>query len=258
MSNTPAGWYPQSDGQQRYWDGERWTEHFAPGAQQEASTVGPEASAVSVESHGQPGASDSARGAGPIGFVKRHKVLSGIVGGLLLLGVIGALSGGGDDRTTIAAVVETQGPSESSTASSTPSSSPSASPSETPAEVTPTPTPTETEEAEPVPASEPEGTAAQMNALRSAEDYLSFKGFSKAGLIDQLSSEYGDGYKKADAKWAVEQLDVNWNEEAVRVAESYLEMKGFSRNGLIDQLSSEYGEQFTVKQATYAAKKVGL
>jgi hypothetical protein len=29
--STPAGWYPQPDGRQRYWDGESWTEHFAPG-----------------------------------------------------------------------------------------------------------------------------------------------------------------------------------------------------------------------------------
>ena len=28
---TPAGWYPQQDGRQRYWDGQQWTEHFAPG-----------------------------------------------------------------------------------------------------------------------------------------------------------------------------------------------------------------------------------
>ena len=28
---VPAGWYPQPDGQQRYWDGEQWTEHLAPG-----------------------------------------------------------------------------------------------------------------------------------------------------------------------------------------------------------------------------------
>ncbi len=27
--STPAGWYPQPDGRQRYWDGELWTEHFA-------------------------------------------------------------------------------------------------------------------------------------------------------------------------------------------------------------------------------------
>ena len=30
--STPAGWYPQEDGRQRYWDGAQWTEHFAPGA----------------------------------------------------------------------------------------------------------------------------------------------------------------------------------------------------------------------------------
>jgi len=29
--STPAGWYPQPDGQQRYWDGQQWSEEFAPG-----------------------------------------------------------------------------------------------------------------------------------------------------------------------------------------------------------------------------------
>ncbi|GAB3439054.1 hypothetical protein GCM10027517_12010 [Phycicoccus ginsengisoli] len=33
MSQAPAGWYPQEDGRQRYWDGSAWTEHFAPGQQ---------------------------------------------------------------------------------------------------------------------------------------------------------------------------------------------------------------------------------
>jgi hypothetical protein len=37
--STPAGWYPQPDGQQRYWDGQQWTENFAPGA----APVGPPA-----------------------------------------------------------------------------------------------------------------------------------------------------------------------------------------------------------------------
>lgn len=26
--SAPAGWYPQPDGRQRYWDGSQWTEHF--------------------------------------------------------------------------------------------------------------------------------------------------------------------------------------------------------------------------------------
>lgn len=30
-----AGWYPQEDGRQRYWDGEVWTDHFAPGAEEQ-------------------------------------------------------------------------------------------------------------------------------------------------------------------------------------------------------------------------------
>uniref|UniRef100_UPI0040482345 Ltp family lipoprotein n=1 Tax=Yoonia sp. TaxID=2212373 RepID=UPI0040482345 len=42
-------------------------------------------------------------------------------------------------------------------------------------------------------------TGPQRNAVRSAESYLSFTGFSRAGLIDQLSSSYGDGYDVADA-----------------------------------------------------------
>jgi len=28
--NAPAGWYPQPDGSQLYWDGESWTQHQAP------------------------------------------------------------------------------------------------------------------------------------------------------------------------------------------------------------------------------------
>lgn len=28
MSQAPAGWYPQPDGTQRYWDGSAWTEHI--------------------------------------------------------------------------------------------------------------------------------------------------------------------------------------------------------------------------------------
>lgn len=48
MSN-PAGWYPQPDGQQRYWDGELWTEHYAPGPAGNRSPA-PDQSAGSLRS----------------------------------------------------------------------------------------------------------------------------------------------------------------------------------------------------------------
>lgn len=100
-------------------------------------------------------------------------------------------------------------------------------------------------------------TGPQRNAVRSARQYLSFSGFSREGLIQQLSSDYGDGYAVADATVAVDSLDVDWNENAVRSATQYLNMTGFSCNGLIDQLSSDYGDKYTRSQATYGAQQAG-
>lgn len=102
---------------------------------------------------------------------------------------------------------------------------------------------------------EPELTAGQRNALESAESYLEFGAFSRRGLIDQLTSEYGDGYSKKDATFAVDALDVNWKKQAVKAAEGYLEFGAFSLQGLIEQLESEYGDQFTHAQAVYGARK---
>lgn len=100
-------------------------------------------------------------------------------------------------------------------------------------------------------------TSAQKNAAKSAESYLEFSGFSRQGLIDQLSSEYGDKFAVEDATAAVESLDVDWNLEAVESAKSYLEMQGFSCQGLIEQLSSEFGDKYTLEEATYGATEAG-
>jgi hypothetical protein len=87
-------------------------------------------------------------------------------------------------------------------------------------------------------------TPSHRNAVRSAQSYLDLKGFSRQGLIDQLSSEYGDQYPVEDATIAVDSLGADWTAQAGRSAQSYLDLKGFSRQGLIDQLSSAYGDQF--------------
>ena len=101
-------------------------------------------------------------------------------------------------------------------------------------------------------------TLAMENALESAQDYLSYSAFSRQGLIEQLSSKYGEGFTLGDATWAVGQLDVDWKQQAVRSARDYLDYSSFSRHGLIDQLSSPYGESFTVEEAIYAVDKIGL
>jgi len=101
-------------------------------------------------------------------------------------------------------------------------------------------------------------TIPQKNAVRSATQYLSFAGFSRNGLIRQLSSDAGDGYKLADATVAVDSLKVDWNKQAARSAKNYVDMMGFSCKRLIQQLSSKSGDQYTVAEATYGAKTVGV
>lgn len=100
-------------------------------------------------------------------------------------------------------------------------------------------------------------TGPQKNAIRSAKLYISMQGFSREGLISQLSSEAGDGYSVADSTVAVDSLKIDWNAQAARSAELYLTLQGFSCQGLIDQLSSPAGDGYTVSQATYGARQAG-
>lgn len=152
-----------------------------------------------------------------------------VVGALIVLGVIGQMAGNGEDPAKKDASVAVAS--------------------------APQPTLSQEEVALEKPASSL--TVAQENAVRNAEQYLSMAGFSRNGLVEQLSSDAGNGYAKADAIAAVDSLNVDWNEQAVRSAKQYLEISGFSCKGLIEQLSSSAGHKFTRSQAEYGAKQAG-
>jgi colicin import membrane protein len=95
-------------------------------------------------------------------------------------------------------------------------------------------------------------TLSQKNAIRKAESYLDFSGFSKTGLIKQLEFE---GVPHEDAVYAVDNVGADWNEQAEKKAKSYQDYSGFSRAGLIKQLKFE---GFTTEQATYGVDALGL
>lgn len=99
---------------------------------------------------------------------------------------------------------------------------------------------------------EPETTLSQDNALGAAESYLEYQAFSKSGLIKQLKYEK---YSTADATWAANHVDADWNEQAEKSGRNYLENQSFSRASLVTQLKYE---GFTTAQATYAVKQIGL
>jgi hypothetical protein len=99
-------------------------------------------------------------------------------------------------------------------------------------------------------------TSGQENALQAGQNYVDTMPFSKAGLIQQLSSPAGDGYSKADATFAANNVDADWKAEAVEAAENYMDTMPMSKDQLIQQLSSSAGDKFTKAEATYAANQV--
>jgi len=172
---------------------------------------------------------------------KLFKWIAIIFVGFIILGILGVIFGDDSTQTATTDAKVNESPSEQPVV---------ANPSEqTETEVVDV---AQEEEAKPEGLSRP-----QKNAVRSAKQYISMTGFSRDGLIEQLSSEYGDGYEVNDSTIAVDSLNIDWNEQAVRSAEQYLDMTGFSCDGLIEQLSSSAGSKYTVSEATYGAQQAG-
>ncbi|WNO27313.1 lipoprotein [Gordonia phage Kwekel] len=90
-------------------------------------------------------------------------------------------------------------------------------------------------------------TAGQRNAVDKAQDYLEYSAFSRSGLIKQLAFE---GFSDADATFAVDSLDTDWNAQAVKKAAEYMDYSSFSQQGLVDQLVFE---GFTQAEAEHGA-----
>lgn len=168
------------------------------------------------------------------------KILLGGAGAILVFGLAGACTSS-DDSDSTPSTTETQVSTQVDSSTNEPS-------------VAPEPIIEETTEQ---PAEEEASVSREYsNALKKAESYLDYSHFSYSGLYKQLTSEYADEYPADAAQYAVDNVEVDWNEEAVEAAESYLEYSEFSSSGLYDQLISEYGEGFTPEQAQYAVDTV--
>ncbi|MCW4386175.1 Ltp family lipoprotein [Salinibacterium sp. SYSU T00001] len=110
----------------------------------------------------------------------------------------------------------------------------------------------EPEETEPAEPETPAVPAEYVSALIKAQSYSDIMHMSKAGIYDQLTSEYGEKFSPEAAQYGVDNVDADWNANALAKAKSYQETMAMSPEGIRDQLVSEYGEKFTVEEAAYA------
>ena len=90
------------------------------------------------------------------------------------------------------------------------------------------------------------------SALRKAKLYADTMNMSKAGIYDQLTSEYGEKFTVEAAQYAIDNITVDWKENALKKAKLYQETMSMSPAAIYDQLTSEYGEKFTAEEAQYA------
>ena len=90
------------------------------------------------------------------------------------------------------------------------------------------------------------------SALKKAESYSGTMSMSKAGVYDQLTSEYGEQFSKDAGQYAVDNVKADWKANALKKGQTYQDDMAMSPKAVYDQLVSEYGEQFTAKEAQYA------
>lgn len=180
-----------------------------------------------------------ARGYALVGYQENRKIAWIVTGAVIALGIVLNLVNGGAAQNAVSPVVDKPAAVEPADPSS--EKKPAAGPSEEPV-------------AEPVaeePA-QPEVPVEYANALIKAQSYSEIVHMSKAGIYDQLTSEYGEKFSAEAAQYAVDNISADWNANALAKAKDYQDTMAMSPDAIRDQLTSEYGEKFTAEEADYA------
>ncbi|MER2133091.1 MAG: Ltp family lipoprotein [Arthrobacter sp.] len=112
----------------------------------------------------------------------------------------------------------------------------------------------------PAPA-EPEESADSIpteykSALKQAQTYSDVMNLSKAGLYDQLVSEYGGKFSAEAAQYAIDNVNADFMANALKQGQTYQDTLALSPEAVRDQLASEYGGKFTPEEADYAVQNL--
>ena len=194
------------------------------------------------------GATRDASGRKLAGYPQHRKIAWIITGVLVLISAISGAVGGGsaapDERPAISSPADAPASEEpAAAASDAPADEADAAEADAaagePAE----------DAAEPAEAAVP---AEHASALKKAQTYSDMMHMSKAGLYNQLTSEYGEKFTAEAAQYAIDNVDADWNANALAKAKDYRDLMDMSPAAIRDQLVSEYGERFTAAEADYA------
>jgi hypothetical protein len=155
----------------------------------------------------------------------RHKVLTTILG-FVVIAIIASAAGGGSKSNTGTTKSDTTASISNKTEAGT------------------QPAATETKQ--------PAVPAEYKSALSQAGTYASTMHLSKQGVYDQLVSEYGGKFSAEAAQYAIDNVKADWNANALAQGKTYQNDMHLSPTAVHDQLTSSYGGKFTAAEADYA------
>jgi len=158
-------------------------------------------------------------------WIKKHKILSGVIGVIVFFVLVAVLGGSGSSTTT---------KSESTNSSSSNSQSKNTEPTVT------------------IEKKQPSVPAEYKSALNKASTYANTMHLSKRGVYNQLVSDYGEKFSEEAAQYAIDNVKADWNANALAKAKTYQNTMNMSPSAIHDQLTSDYGEKFTAAEADYA------
>lgn len=90
------------------------------------------------------------------------------------------------------------------------------------------------------------------NVLILAKEYIQEKAYSRRGLINALKM---NGYSNINAIYAVDNISVDWSEQAKRAIKEYKEKANLSKTNLLNVLVRD---GFSEKEIAYAFKECGI
>ena len=91
------------------------------------------------------------------------------------------------------------------------------------------------------------------SVMEKAKFYSDVLNMSKARMYEELTA--GCGFTAEEAQYAVDNVKVDWKENALKTAKTY-EDKSMSKAAMYDQLTSEYVDMFTEEEAQYAVDNI--
>lgn len=90
------------------------------------------------------------------------------------------------------------------------------------------------------------------NALAKAQMYSDKMYMSKAGLYEQLTSQYGEQFTAEAADYALANVKADYRRNALEKGKFYQRTMHMSKSSVYEQLTSSAGEKFTPEEAQYA------